>query len=833
MKRIPVVSPLGAAVCLLVLTLVSPIYSAAQSAAASRIVQAIDDSNVAVLHGNLNPRARPEFDQGPVNAGMAIKGASLNFKLSGAQQAALNELLIEQQAPGSPNYHKWITPEQYAARFGMSTADLNKVTGWLQSEGFTGITVSRNHNRVSFTGSAGQIESVFHTEIHNYLEDGETHYALAVEPSIPQAFAATVLGVRNLDDFRPKPRVRRPSGFSLQATPNFTSNISGNHYMAPDDFATIYDLQSLYSLGLDGTGVTLVVVGQTSISTTDTRAFRSAANLPAKDPTMTLVADSGTPVEVTDDEVEADLDVEWSGGVAKNATVDYVYVGNNTNFNVWDSLQDAIENDRAPVISTSYGFCEAGLGSAFVLQVQQLAQQANAQGQTITAASGDDGAADCDTGSSGTQGLAVDTPASVPEVTGVGGGEFSADVSSPSTYWNASNDASNGSAIEYIPETSWNDTTASIAAGNGLSASGGGASIVFGKPSWQTGTGVPTDGKRDVPDISFDASPDHDGYLICSNAFFVGQTPALTSCATTGSFRASDSQSLAVVGGTSVSSQVFGGVVAILNQATSSGGLGNVNPTLYSLYASTPAAFHDITTSNNIVPCTANTPNCPTSGTLQYGFSAGTGYDQVTGLGSLKVAALEAAWPGAGAPAATSDFWISGLQATVATPGQSATSTITVSPANGFTGTVNLTCAASSSTSGISCSLSPTSVTVNGSAATATLTINTTAASVITKPSASLRPHKSLPWLPASGGLLFAGVVLMGVPSRQRKSATMAMIVFACLVAWAGCGGGSSSSGGGGGGGGNSGTSAGSYIVTVTGTSGSTSHTTSIAVAVQ
>jgi len=462
------------------------------------------------------------------------------------------------------------------------------------------------------------------------------------------------------------------------------------------------------------------------------------------------------------------------------------------------------------------------------LIIQQWAQQANSQGQTITGASGDAGAADCDTGASGTQGLAVDAPASVPEVTGVGGSEFSADVSAAGTYWNSTNNSSNGSAIEYIPETSWNDT----ATDGALSATGGGASIVFAKPSWQAGTGVPTDGKRDVPDISFSGSADHDGYLICSQAFFAGQSPAVTSCSTAGSFRASDGQSLAVVGGTSVSSQVFGGIVAILNQATNSGGLGNVNPTLYSLQANT-AVFHDITSGNNVVPCTQGTPNCPTTSPFQYGFSAGTGYDEVTGLGSVDVAALKAAWPGAGTVAsAAADFWVSGLQVTVATPGASATSTITLSPANGFSGTVNLTCASASSSAGITCSVNPASVVVGGADATTTLTVTTTAASAISKPSASIRPHQHFPWFAASGGLAFVGIVLLGVPARKRKGAALCIVVLAFVSLWAGCGGGSSSSGGKGGGG-NTGTSAGSYVVTVTATSGSISHTANVAVTVE
>ena len=217
---------------------------------------------------------------------------------------------------------------------------------------------------------------------------------------------------------------------------------------------------------------------------------------------------------------------------------------------------------------------------------------------------------------SATHGLAVDSPASIPEVTGIGGTEFSGDAAgaitgtAPNTtagatqFWSGTNSTTDtlSSALSYIPETTWNDTAASVAAGGGLSATGGGKSAVFSKPSWQVAAGVPSDSSRDVPDVSLSGSPNHDGFLVCSQSFFAGVTPAVTSCAS--GFRASDGSQLAVVGGTSVGAPAFAGIVALLNQKTGSNGLGNINPTLYSLAASAPNAFHDITTGDNIVPCT-------------------------------------------------------------------------------------------------------------------------------------------------------------------------------------------------------------------------------------
>jgi len=842
MKRFAVVAPLYAALCLLLLSLATPSLSTAQIAK-NRIAQAIDNADVVALKGSRHGLAREEFDQGRVDGAMKLTGVTINFRPSAAQQAALNKLLEEQQTPGSANYHKWITPEQYAARFGMSQADLNKVTAWLTSQGFTGIAVERNHNTISFNGTAAQIQNALRTELHHYQVGGEMHFAMAEEPSLPRAFADAVLSVGNLSDFRPKPRVKKVNTSDLDASAHFTSSVSGNHFLSPADFATIYNVQPLYDAGLDGSGVTIAVVGQTAISTTDTRAFRSAAGLAAKDPVMTLVPNTGTSVHVADDEVEADLDVEWSGGVAKGATVNYMYAGNATNKSVWDALAYAVGHpELATVVTTSYGFCEAGLPASFPTQVQGLIQQGASMGQTVTASSGDDGAADCEVPvgnnpiTSGTQGPAVDVPASIPEVTGLGGTEFSADCATGSCAANGSNApywaGTSGSdvlssALEYIPETTWNDTTFDLAHGGGLSATGGGASTIFLKPSWQTGTGVPAANHRYVPDIALSASADHDPYLVCSTTSAQQQTPADTSCPTSGSFRTGAGNLLAV-GGTSVSSQVFGGILAILNQAMGAG-LGPVNSTLYSLKATHAAAFHDITTGSNIVPCTQGTTGCPASAPFQYGFSATAGYDEVTGLGTIDANVLVNAWPGF---TPTPNFSLSGPAITIASAGASGTSTITLAPSNGFTGTVDLTCALTpaSTTAEITCTVDP-SVAITSGSATATLTVATTAAHARTSTSASARPRGCFPWLAASSGLGFAGIVLLGIPSRRRKSAALAMVMFACLTVWAGCGGGASS---------NSnntpanpGTPANTYTIAVTGTSGSISHTTNVTVTVQ
>ena len=789
-----------------------------------RILRAVDSAELAGVKGTAHPLARLQYDQGRTTPTRQLSGVSMTFRLSPAQQTDLNWLLHEQQDRTSPNYHKWLTPDQYAARFGMSSNDLAKVTSWLTSQGLTVDGISRNRNEIRFSGTVGQVEYALRTEIHNYAIHGEQHFANAIDVSLPAAFSSEVLGVRGLNDFHPKPRFH-------VASPRFTSSISGNHFLVPGDFATIYDVPSNY----DGTGQTIAVVGQTLISTGDLDAFRSASGLPATTGSnfvQVQVPGTGTAVHCLGDESEADLDLEWSEAVAKNAKIKYIYVGLGTGTtcsgrtkDAFDALQYAITSNAAPIISISYGNCEGNLGN-FVLTMQQWAQQANSQGQTISGPSGDDGGADCDFNvTTATHGLAVDVPASIPEVTGVGGTEFTGDsqvtvasgCAPADAYWAQSCSPTSGaSALSYIPEKTWNDAVTS----QGFSSGGGGASMLFGKPSWQTAAGVPNDGSRDVPDIALNASPAHDPYLICSQDFFNSAQPPVNLMSCTSGFRASDGQALEGIGGTSAGAPTFAGILALKNQATSSNGLGNVNPMLYSLSASS-GLFHAVTSGTNKVPCTAGTKNCP-SGTTSIGFSAGSGYDQVTGLGSLDVANLITAWLAA-APAAA-DFSIDGLVSSIPAPGQPGTSTITVTAANGFASTVSLSCSPSSSTAQIACSLSPNSVDLSSSR-TGTSTLSITTVADLQPPAGK---HQRGLWLMASGGI-FAAVILGGLPSRRRWIGLLGLVLIASVITAVGCGGG---------GGGSSqrksqGTPAGTYAITVTGTSGSISHSATVSFTVQ
>ena len=685
------------------------------------------------LRGNVHGLARPEFDLGRADGSRLIEGITLSLRPSPAQQQDLNQFLAQLGDPHSKNFHKYLTPAQFGARFGMSQNDLDKITAWLQKEGFTNISVANGRNQISFDGTVGQIESVFAMEMHNYLVNGEVHLANSGEPSVPAALSGIAGSLWHIDDFSPKPRVA--------VKPNLTSYVSGNHFLTPGDFAKIYNLGTLYTAG--GSGQKIAIIGQSTVNTTDLNNFRTAAGLPASTVTMTLAGGTGT--RCPGDEGESDLDIEWAGGVAQNASITFVFAGvdsgktcNTRTNNVWDALQFAIQNNVAPFISTSYGFCESGLGQAFVVNTLQAAlQQGQAQGQTLVAASGDSGAADCEPSgnTSATTGLAVDAPSSIPEATGAGGTEFSGDVpgtvtgTAPNTtagaanpYWGASGTGSDGvvTALTYIPEITWNDTNNLNNNPPTLSAAGGGASIFFAKPTWQTGTGVPADSARDVPDIALTTSQFHDPYLICSED--TGSTATQQTC--TSGFRTGAGGNFSAVGGTSAAAPTFTAILALINQFLNNPGttgLAPVNPMLYSLAATNPSAFHDVTAGDNKVPCTVGTTNCPT-GTTSIGFSAGTGYDQVTGLGSVDVTNLANAWA-----AALAQYTLSAgaLSPAPVSAGNSTTTTITVAPTSGstFTGTINYAC--SGLPTGATCSFNPTTTT--GTTGTTTLTIQTAA----------------------------------------------------------------------------------------------------------
>lgn len=585
-------------------SLVAAVLSAGLAAAQKspdRISGPVDNSRLRAVPGFVHRLAQPQYDLGAAPADLTLDHVQLFIRPTAAQQSDLDALLRDQLNPNSPHFRQWLTPAQFADRFGLTPRDHAKLVAWLKAEGLNVQESSSGRHWISFAGSAAQISRAFRTPIHRYRVSGETHFANAADPQVPEALADLVSGFAGLNDFHPK------SNAVLGPKPDFTSG--RNHYLSPGDWSTIYNTKALYAAGIDGTGQSIAVVGESDITVSDITGFRSDFGLSANSPKLILY---GSDPGFTGAQIEGNLDLEWSGAIAPKAAIYYVY--GQSAFTAWSY---AVSLNVAPVVSISYGLCESDIA---VNVWRSVAQQGNAQGITTVVASGDSGGAGCDIQGDlpvATHGLNVQFPSNLPEVTAVGGTMFN---EGSGTYWNSVNSLS-GTALSYIPEAVWNESSP----GFGLGAGGGGASRLFAKPDWQTGPGVPNDGARDVPDVAFSAAANHDGYLITLGG----------------------ANSLYIVGGTSASAPSMAGIVALLNQYVVSkgiqktAGLGNINPQLYRLAQNSPAAFHDVTASANSVPCQQGTQDCQTG---LVGYPSGPGYDQATGLGSFDASALAASW---------------------------------------------------------------------------------------------------------------------------------------------------------------------------------------------
>jgi hypothetical protein len=656
--------------------------SFAQATVQNRIAGAVSGNSRVALPGTIGGRAKHSVDLGMAPGNLKLDSLSLRFSMTPAQQADLNQLLAAQLDPSSPSYHQWLTSEQFGARFGLSSGDIAKVSSWLAGQGFAITSVAKSSTFITFSGTVAQAQQAFGTAIHTVSLNGEQHITNLADPMLPSAIANVVLAVTGLDDFKLKPRSRTRNVTLDPLKPAFTTTISGQveHFIAPGDFYTIYDVTPLLSSGITGAGVTVAVMGQTNIRPADVAAFQTAAGLTPKAPTLTLVPTSANPGFSPNDIDEGQIDVEWSGAAAPGATINFVFSTDVIN----GSLTYAIDTSPtiAPIITISYGGCESGFGASFVTGINQLLQMASAKGITVMSSSGDSGATDCDMSGVATEGLAVDFPGSSPFVTSAGGTMFN---EGSGNFWNTTNTpitiANVGSVTSsvksYIPEQPWNETNASSGLDAG-GAAGGGASAFFSKPAWQVAIGVPNDSSRDVPDVSLNAAAQHDGYLVCSQS----------SC--TNGFLSSTGQAN-VFGGTSFVAPTLAGTLALVEQKIgNTTGLGQIGPILYGL-STTAGVYHDTLSGNNSVECSQGTANCPNGGVI--GYTAGSGYDQASGLGTIDINALATNWKNA-IPTGTGSTIGAGLTTTtVTTTNQlcainAATLSVTVAVAGSITGTI-------------------------------------------------------------------------------------------------------------------------------------------------
>ncbi len=420
----------------------------------------IDDNDTVVLHGNTPPQAEAIADRGQTDRNLKYEKMILLLPSRASGRDSLERLVAQLNDPTSPSYHQWLTPEQFGKRFGITDDDLSDITGWLQLHGFTIDEIAPGRGWINFSGNVGQVERAFHTAIHDFDIDGKQFHANVKDPEIPRALADVVSGVVTLHNF---PKKAMNHGF--KPVPFYTSGTS--HFVSPADFATIYNVGPLYTTGINGTGKTIAIVGRTDIALADVQFFRSFFGLVANDPVF--VHNGVDPGDLGGgEEGEADLDVEWSGAVAPNATVKFVITKSTATTDGVDlSAQYIVNNNVGDVMSTSFGQCESSMGTTENTFYNNIWSQAATQGITSFVSSGDSGAAGCNGGSDATgSGAAVSGLASTPFNVAVGGTQFN-DTASPSTWWNATNAANQSSARSYIPEMAWNES-GNVSGGSGL-----------------------------------------------------------------------------------------------------------------------------------------------------------------------------------------------------------------------------------------------------------------------------------------------------------------------------------------------------------------------------
>jgi subtilase family serine protease len=858
-----------------------------------RIAGALANGSSVTLRGNVQRNALPKFDQGLADSSLRFGSIMMVTVPTASQRADLSRLLEEQQDRKSPNYHKWLTPEQWADRFGLSPSDVTKVTAWLKTQGFQNVQVARGRNWFMFSGTAAQVQSAFGTEIHRYKVDGEAHVANATSPRIPAALSGIVVGIRGLDDFFLKPRTIK------RINPDYYSSSLQAEYLAPGDIATIYDLNTLYTNGFDGTGQKLAVIGQTDVYLSDLTDYRTGFGLSALSCTTTAAAPNDVISSCSDphftyvlvgstdplsprsqDLAEADLDIEISGAVARGANIVYVnapvsYNGNTiVSGGAWVSWYYAVDQNVAPVITMSYGTCEffdtniltsSGAAGADELELQK----ANSEGITFLNSSGDAGATECDNpmnnnpGQEAEGGIAMAYPASSPEVTAVGGTSITlANLSS--TYFGTTNGTDGGSALSYIPEQAWNDdeeiaayctanptnvfctqggssavpgwvditNTQTAQTDVGMLASGGGPSNCaeltpggnqcvagFPQPSYQANLSLSGQtAVRFIPDVAFLASPDFPGYIICTEQSVIGDGNPGSTCGTGGASGITSALALPfppIFGGTSVSTPLFAGIVTIMNQYSGSSGQGNINPTLYTM-AATPSnhVFHAAVTTgdalDNDTHCAAGTGQipCPNSGVAGFAVSdadATTGYNLVTGLGSIDANNLATAL---GSGSTNQSFTLAPQNPSyTVSQGQGLTVTVVLTPVNGFNSAVTYTCTDPASES--TCT-GPT-----GGQTTTSISFQITTTAATTELRRPMDRGARIVYAALLPGLL--GIVFtFGSRKRSLQGVRMLglILVLGCSTMWLGSCGGSSSSNK------NPGTPKQTYTFNVSGTTG-------------
>lgn len=610
------------------------------AAAVEQITTAVDNDKLVTIPGTVIAAASSKFDQGQVDSNLQLNHLTLLLKRSPEREARADAYVKQLTNPRSPYFHKWLTAQQIGDMFGPSKQDIAKVTQWLGSQGLRVDGVDATGLRVHFSGNATTVQRAFRTELHNYVVNGERHFANATPQQIPAALSPVVAGVASLSNFMPKPQMRevgpvhkdksgswKASG--TQASPLFTNSTS-QYDVAPADFNKVYSVNPLWAQGtpVRGAGQTIAVLERTNIQAADVTTFRTAFGPANATGTMTYTQPAGpsacaNPGTIAD-EGEAALDAEWAGAAAPDANVVVASCADSaTDFGPFIAAENILASNtyNVTIMSLSYGGCEAQQGTSGLYEVNSLWQQASLQGVTVFVSTGDAGAAGCDQNQAlTTLGTAVNGLASTPYNVAVGGTDFydlgkSGSTAGWASYWSPTNAPNGGSALGYIPEQTWNDSCASSVLAGFAAAQGapgaqdgesfcntsfgrnfldtgggsGGISSYVAKPTWQYGVyGTQNDSARTLPDISMFAANGLYGHALiyCMSDASEGGTPCTYSIA--GDVSANSA------GGTSFAAPALAGVQALINQSsaiTSGAGsapyaYGNVLPIYYNIATS-------------------------------------------------------------------------------------------------------------------------------------------------------------------------------------------------------------------------------------------------------
>jgi hypothetical protein len=680
--------------CLAVVLLCAAITPACAQQAPAPASAAWDEGNLTSFHGTVHPLTRMGRDLGAVGDDLPVPRMLLLMARPPSRESALDEFLRKVHEPGSAVYHQWLTPEEFGARFGATDEDIQIVSKWLASHGLSVTRVTKSRSILEFSGTAGQIREALHTEIHQYSVNGQTFYANASEIAVPAAIASRIAAFAPLNNI-PLTSYARVAGRATidpsnhRVTPQFTlSEDNAPFYaLAPEDFATQYDVAPVYAAGMNGAGQTIGIIGESNLNLSLLDAYRTLFNLPADH--VQVIIDGQDPGDGGAPNVEGYLDVEVSGAIAPAATVNFYIAGAEAVSDpVWNPVTlaalRAVEDNEASVLSASFGECEQELGEEGNQMWSAIWEQAAAQGQTVFVSSGDGGPSTCLVATGTPQNLQflpsvnVNGLSSTPWDVSVGGTDFyysdyASGAPSAATLWNQTNDASNGSLKAPLPEQPWDDSLGFNAIQNPTAGGAGGGGVSscsqesppadgslpaclsgYAKPAWQNAPGVPDDGARDLPDVS----------LFASNGANLSATPL---CAEPGDCAPATGgePQITLVGGTSVSSPSMAAVMALIDQ--NYGRQGQADYTLYALARQVPSVFHDITLGTNDVTCISGIgpPDCdvpiPNQPYLDsFGiYAAGPGYDMASGLGSIDVNQLLTNWSKVEYAASTTSLQIS------------------------------------------------------------------------------------------------------------------------------------------------------------------------------